>query len=63
MKLNYIDLFCGAGGLGEGFSRFGYKDIYSVDNDIWPIQTAKIRKAYWRLNINKQLKLFYKYLH
>jgi site-specific DNA-cytosine methylase len=62
-KLTYIDLFCGAGALGEGFSRLNYKHIYSVDNADYAIQTAKIRKAYWHLNIKKQRNLFYKYLH
>lgn len=30
-EINYIDLFCGAGGLSLGFSRQGYNNIFSVD--------------------------------
>ncbi len=29
--LNYIDLFCGAGGFSLGFQRSGFKNLFSID--------------------------------
>ena len=46
MKYNYIDLFCGAGGLGEGFNQAGFKSAYHVDLDQWAIQTVMLREIY-----------------
>lgn len=31
MRHNYIDLFCGAGGLSAGFDRAGFKNLFSVE--------------------------------
>jgi site-specific DNA-cytosine methylase len=32
-KLTFIDLFSGAGGIGIGFERAGFKQIFSADFD------------------------------
>lgn len=32
-KMNYIDLFCGAGGLSLGFENAGFKNIFALDNN------------------------------
>lgn len=37
--LSAIDLFCGAGGLSEGFIQAGYKVTYALDKDADSIQT------------------------
>ena len=29
--LNYIDLFCGAGGFSLGFQKIGFENIFSID--------------------------------
>ena len=33
MSYNYIDLFCGAGGLSLGFDKAGFKNVFSVEFD------------------------------
>ena len=46
MKYRYIDLFCGAGGLGEGFKQAGFGSAFHVDMDEWAIQTVILREIY-----------------
>ena len=41
MSLNTIDLFCGCGGLSEGFIQEGFKSIVHVDFDIPSCNTIK----------------------
>ena len=45
-KLNYIDLFAGAGGLSEGFIKAGFKPIAHVEIDEAACYTLKTRTAY-----------------
>ena len=40
-QLNFIDLFCGAGGLTLGFEKKGFKNIFSIDNDFGFAETYK----------------------
>src|SRR6266436_8039520 len=36
-----LDLFCGAGGITEGFRRAGFECLYANDIDCWAIQTFR----------------------
>ena len=49
-KLNFIDLFAGAGGLSEGFIRSGFKPIAHVELDKAACYTLRTRTAYHILN-------------
>ena len=37
----FIDLFCGAGGLTEGFKRAGYRPLAALDNDALSLRTYR----------------------
>lgn len=39
--LSTIDLFCGAGGITEGFRQAGYECLYGIDSDTWAIETFR----------------------
>jgi site-specific DNA-cytosine methylase len=45
MALRYLDLFCGAGGMSEGFSRAGFKPVAHIDIDEAACFTVKTRNA------------------
>lgn len=40
--LTSIDLFCGAGGITEGFRQAGYRCLYANDIDGWAIKTFQL---------------------
>ena len=40
-KPTYIDLFCGAGGLGIGLEQVGFKGLASIDEDKNSTETLK----------------------
>jgi len=61
-KINYIDLFAGAGGLSEGFTRAGFQPIAHVEADKAACLTLKTRAAYFYLKENNKLSLYYAYL-
>lgn len=61
-KLNYIDLFAGAGGLSEGFIREGFSPIAHVEMNRVACDTLKTRLAFHHLNFIKQQKIYFQYL-
>lgn len=62
-KLQYIDLFAGAGGLSEGFKRTGqYRPIAHVEMNSQACDTLKTRLAYYYLKENNKIDLYYRYL-
>ncbi len=38
-KLTLVDLFCGAGGLSQGFKDCGFQTLLGVDSDPWSVKT------------------------
>ncbi|MFZ4400592.1 MAG: DNA cytosine methyltransferase [Bacteroidales bacterium] len=61
-KLNYIDLFAGAGGLSEGFIKEGYYPIAHVEMNTEACDTLKTRLAFHFLKQKKETKTYYSYL-
>lgn len=61
-KLNFIDLFAGAGGLSEGFIRAGFNPIAHVEMNKYACDTLKTRAAYHWLNENGKKDLYVSYL-
>jgi DNA (cytosine-5)-methyltransferase 1 len=61
-KINYIDLFAGAGGLSEGFSRQGFNPIAHVEMNKLACDTLKTRVAFHYLKENNKLDIYYQYL-
>lgn len=59
---NYIDLFAGAGGLSEGFTKAGLNPIAHVEMDANACLTLKTRIAYHYLKSQDQLGIYYSYL-
>ena len=41
-KPKVLDLFCGCGGLSEGFKNAGFEIVLSVDNDHHSCETYKL---------------------
>lgn len=61
-KVNFIDLFAGAGGLSEGFIRAGYEPIAHVEIDEAACFSLKTRSAYHYLKQNNQFDTYLQYL-
>ena len=61
-ELNYIDLFAGAGGLSEGFTRADYNPIAHVEMDEAACFTLKTRTAYHYLKEQKKFDKYIAYL-
>jgi DNA (cytosine-5)-methyltransferase 1 len=61
-RLNYIDLFAGAGGFSEGFIRNGYHPIAHVEMNKEACDTLKTRLAFHYLSQNQNLKPYFAYL-
>ena len=41
-SLNVLDLFCGAGGLSEGFRKAGFNICLGIDNDRDALETFRL---------------------
>lgn len=61
-KLNFIDLFSGAGGLSEGFIRAGFNSIAHVEIDSKACQTLETRLTYHKLNSENNIVPYYDYI-
>lgn len=61
-KLNYIDLFAGAGGLSEGFKRAGFEPIAHVEIEKSACNTLKTRAAFHYLMKSKEYDIYVDYL-
>ncbi|MUH05370.1 DNA cytosine methyltransferase [Commensalibacter melissae] len=60
--MKFIDLFAGAGGLSEGFTRAGFSAIAHVESDKAACFTLKTRQAYHWLKNNDSLNVYKYYL-
>jgi len=63
MKINFIDLFSGAGGLSEGFIREGFNPKAHVEADQAACYTLRTRMAYHWLKARGRLEIYNDYLH
>lgn len=61
-KLNFIDLFAGAGGLSEGFIRAGFNPVAHVEMDSAACDTIRTRTAYHYLLQTNQVDRYNAYL-
>ena len=61
-KLNFIDLFAGAGGLSEGFIRAGFNPIAHVEMNKDACDTLRTRTAFHYLKENNRIEEYYEYL-
>ena len=61
-KLNFIDLFAGAGGLSEGFIQAGFNPIAHVEMNEFATQTLVTRSGYYYLKANGRISEYYDYL-
>lgn len=62
IKLNFIDLFSGAGGLSEGFIKAGYNPVAHVEIDKKACDTLETRLVYHKLNSINNLRDYYDYI-
>ncbi|WP_411274014.1 DNA cytosine methyltransferase, partial [Daejeonella sp.] len=61
-KLNYIDLFAGAGGLSEGFIRESFEPIAHVEMSAEASDTLRTRAAFHHFKNTKKFNPYYAYL-
>ena len=59
----YFDLFAGAGGLSEGFTRAGYEPVAHVEMDKAACFTLRTRAAYHWLKKENKLDIYNRYLN
>ena len=61
-KLNFIDLFSGAGGLSEGFINAELNAIAHVEIDKKACDTLETRLIYHKLKSENKLQYYYDYI-
>jgi DNA (cytosine-5)-methyltransferase 1 len=61
-KLNFIDLFSGAGGLSEGFIKAGFTPIAHVEIDKKACDTLETRLVYHKLKSENKIQHYYDYI-
>ncbi len=59
---SYIDLFAGAGGLSEGFTKEGFHSISHVEMDAYACETLRTRLAYHYLKDTLEIEKYNDYL-
>lgn len=57
-----VELFAGTGGLLEGFMRAGFKSVACVEKNKDACDTLRTRHAFWKLNNENKLSIYYEYL-
>lgn len=62
-KLNFIDLFAGAGGLSEGFIRAGFNPLAHIEMDKYACDTLRTRAAFHWLKEENKLDIYKEYLY
>lgn len=62
-RLNFLDLFAGAGGLSEGFIQAGFKPVAHVESDRPACFTLRTRMAYHWLKAEGNLDFYADYLN
>lgn len=60
-RLNYIDLFAGAGGLSEGFMQSGFEPVAHVEMNEYAAKTIQTRIAYFYLKKHGGIEKYYQY--
>lgn len=61
-KINFIDLFAGASGMSEGFTKAGFNPVAHIEMNIEACFTIKTRAAYHYLKSEKKLDIYYNYI-
>lgn len=61
-KLNYIDIFAGAGGLSEGFLKNDFNAIAHIEKNEDACFTLKTRLCYYYLKNHNRIEDYYRYL-
>ncbi|MGC8610656.1 MAG: DNA (cytosine-5-)-methyltransferase [Thermoplasmata archaeon] len=62
MKLTFIDIFAGAGGLSEGFMREGFHPLAFIEKDANSCNTLKTRLGYYYLKNSGKIETYINYL-
>ena len=61
-KLCFVDIFAGAGGLGEGFAQAGIRPALSCDADMHCVSTLRLRRFFHCFSKNRAPATYYDYL-